>query len=162
DRGELATVQLTPAKRRRTKDGAGEGQLDLGIWNQPVSKSQTESATAALRPFDLPARSQAAIGEPLISSLWVDGFIEMTDQELGLLGALIPHCREATITFCLDRAPTEKISWLSNWSAVCRSYEKCKQSLLALPGARISVEVLARESSKSRFSTRPALAHLER
>ena len=40
-----------------------------------------------------------------VESVWVDGFSEMSEPELELLVALLPHCRRATITFCLDRVP---------------------------------------------------------
>jgi ATP-dependent helicase/nuclease subunit B len=39
-----------------------------------------------------------------ISHLWLDGFAEMTPQELDLLMAVLPHCHGATLAFCLDAA----------------------------------------------------------
>jgi len=39
-----------------------------------------------------------------IDSLWLDGFAEMTPQELDLLASVAPFCERATFAFCLDDA----------------------------------------------------------
>src|SRR5205085_7120344 len=94
-----------------------------------------------------------------IGGLWLDGFAELSSQELALLAALVPHCEHATLAFCVD-AEAQTDSWLSHWSAVRKTVEECRKTLSAVPGAKISIEELSRDAKKSRFTT-PALAHVE-
>jgi ATP-dependent helicase/nuclease subunit B len=96
-----------------------------------------------------------------IQNLWVDGFAEWSPQELELLAALIPHCERATVTFCLDRVPAQKVSWLSNWSAVREAFDKCRKRLESLPAAEVAIELLPRKPEQSRFVNNLALQHLE-
>src|SRR5205085_249841 len=49
---------------------------------------------------------------PFFSRVWVDGFAQLSEQEIGLLAAVTGHSNEMTMAFCLDRMPLEKISWL--------------------------------------------------
>ena len=97
------------------------------------------------------------------AGLWLDGFAEMTPQELGFLAALIPHCEQATLAFCLEQAPVpeEAPSWLSTGSVVAHTVLRCQARLGALPDCRVMVEQLPRDPARSRFADRPALAHLE-
>ena len=53
-----------------------------------------------------------------IEALWLDGFAEMTPQELDLLAALMPFCENATLAFCLENEPSAATSWISIWSAI--------------------------------------------
>src|SRR5207249_10127164 len=101
----------------------------------------------------------SAIG---FGGLWLDGFAEMTPQELDFLAALAPCCQQATLAFCLDHEPQEDVSWLSTWSIVSQTFRNCHQRLTSLPECTITVEVLPRERDHGRFSANPALAHLER
>jgi hypothetical protein len=80
-----------------------------------------------------------------IQNVWVDGFTEWSPQELELLAALIPHCDRATITFCLDRVPAQKVSWLSSWSVVREAFDKCRKRLESLAGAEVAIELLPRK-----------------
>src|SRR5208282_2367880 len=100
---------------------------------------------------------------PQIQSLWLDGFAEMTPQELDLLAALLPHCDRATLAFCLATPPETGTghSWLSVWSAVAKTYQQCRQRLERLPEGQISVEWLKRDAKKSRFAGNSTLRHLE-
>jgi len=97
-----------------------------------------------------------------IEQVWVDGFAEWSLQELDLLAALMPHCAQATLTFCLDRPAGGKISWLSSWSVVRKSYEECQKRFSSLADAVISVETLSRHPGRTRFLNNPVLQHLER
>ena len=96
-----------------------------------------------------------------IDHLWVDGFAEWSVQELDLMMALVPHCRQATLTFCLDHRPAGNISWLSHWSVVRKTFEECESRLQALPGVELEVEVLLRRPNESRFAGNSVLQHLE-
>jgi ATP-dependent helicase/nuclease subunit B len=111
-----------------------------------------------------------------LSRLWLDGFAEMTPQELDLLAATIPFCENATLAFCLDersaggppasRSASEtpvpqSNSWLSIWNAVGKTFQQCRQRLERLPGVEIETEFLPRRPERSRFPDNSALATLE-
>lgn len=113
------------------------------------------SAAESIRSEDQGRRLQ-------IERLWVDGFAEWSPQELDLLAALMPQCRQATFTFCLDRVPSEKISWLSSWSVVRKNFDECRKRFASLPKAELSIEVLERRPGQGRFGNSPVLEHLEK
>jgi ATP-dependent helicase/nuclease subunit B len=96
-----------------------------------------------------------------ISSLWLDGFAEMTPQELDLLAAILPRCDRATLAFCLASEPAAETSWLSIWSSIGKTFQQCRQRLENLPDCEVSIEILPRESGKNRFPENSALATLE-
>lgn len=96
-----------------------------------------------------------------IAGLWLDGFAEMTPQELDLLCAVLPLCRTSTLAFCLDPESAESTSWLSLWSVVRRTYLECRTRVEALPSAEVSATKLARNSGHSRFRDSVVLARLE-
>ncbi len=108
-------------------------------------------------------RDAAEAGRPLLhlGAVWLDGFAEMTPQELELLAAVTPLADRVTLAFCLDHLPQEDPSWLSTWSVVGQSFRRCWHRLSTLPGVELSVEILPREGP-TRFASAPALAHLER
>ncbi len=93
--------------------------------------------------------------------LWVDGFAEFSPQELDLLAEVAPLSTNVTITLCLDRAPAEKISWLSNWSAVRLAYHQCRDRLAHLQACEMTTELLPRRISQSRFANNPVLQQVE-
>ncbi len=97
-----------------------------------------------------------------ISHLWMDGFAELSPQELELLAALLPQCEQATLAFCLAGLPQPGPSWLSCWSIVHRTFEECHKRLSELPNASVSVEWLDPKAGQGRFQHSPALRHLER
>jgi ATP-dependent helicase/nuclease subunit B len=115
-------------------------------------------ATAALRDEIKIRNSQLKI-----AGLWLDGFAEMTPQELDLLAAFLPQCENATLAFCLDETGMDENenSGLSIWSAVGRSFHQCRQRIENLPDGKIEIEVLPRNSAQSRFAKNPALQRLE-
>lgn len=98
-----------------------------------------------------------------IAHLWLDGFAEMTPQELDLLMAVLPHCGGATLAFCLDAdgVAEKEGSWLSLWSAVGRLYQQCRQRAAMLPDTAVTVETLEREAVNGRFAASPALRRVE-
>jgi ATP-dependent helicase/nuclease subunit B len=97
-----------------------------------------------------------------ISQLWLDGFAEMTPQELDLLAAVLPHCDRATLAFCLAGELETGTSWLSIWSSIGKTFQQCRQRITALPECEISIETLKPHPLKGRFAKNPALWHLER
>ncbi len=96
-----------------------------------------------------------------ISGLWLDGFAEMTPQELDLLAALMPLCERATLAFCLDPERANETSWLSSWAVVGQTFSKCRARLASLPDVQVVVETLVRDSEKSRFAGNSVLRRLE-
>lgn len=111
--------------------------------------------------FTSPAR-KILKSSVLFSSLWMDGFAEMTPQELSLLTALASHCENMTLAFCEN--PSEEnadraSSWLSIWSGINQTRTECQKRLSVLPDVKITVETL---EDRPRFSNNPILGHLER
>ena len=102
-----------------------------------------------------------APAQPRIAGLWVDGFAEFAPQEVSVLAALTRHCEQATVTFCLDREPKDPVSWISTWSVVRHSFERCKTAFTGVPDCALKVELLAREGDRGRFSGNEFLQHLE-
>ena len=96
-----------------------------------------------------------------VSALWLDGFAEMTPQELDLLAGLMPLCERATLAFCLDPKQAGETSWLSPWSVVGQTFSKCRARLESLPGVTIVVDELKRDPGKSRFADTALLRRLE-
>jgi len=96
-----------------------------------------------------------------IESLWLDGFAEMTPQELALLAAVVPLCERATLAFCLETEPMPETSWLSIWSAIGKTFQQCRAQIANLPGCKVEMKILQRESGTSRFTENSALAELE-
>ena len=66
-----------------------------------------------------------------IHSLWLDGFAEMTPQEMDLLAAVIPVCDRAVLAFCLDESGAKdgENSWLSIWAAVDKASNNAASAL---------------------------------
>jgi len=93
--------------------------------------------------------------------LWMDGFAEMTPQELHLLATFLPLCEHATLAFCLDGEPKESATWLSQWSVVAQTYRRCRNRLEAEAGIDVTVHCLPRIREQSRFAESPSLFHLE-
>ncbi|HSQ04651.1 MAG TPA: hypothetical protein VLN59_11470, partial [Burkholderiales bacterium] len=95
--------------------------------------------------------------------LWLDGFAEMTPQELNLLAAFTPLCERATLAFCLENVPAEQnASWLSLWSVVAQTFQNCRNALAAAAQCHMRVEVIRRDPIRGRFRQAPVLAHVER
>jgi len=93
--------------------------------------------------------------------VWLDGFAEMTPQEIELLAAVVRVSRTTTLAFCLDQEIREDPPWLSTWAVVGQTARRVHVRLAALTGATLSAEVLQRREGVGRFAGQPALAHLE-
>ena len=187
---ELQQHRLTPAKLRALASRlAGRRELqdklhDLALLNDVYASwlaghelqdanRLLDAATESLEPkvqspksAGNPGASPPTILHPpsllQISALWLDGFAEMTPQELDLLAAILPHCERATLAFCLENEPEAETSWLSIWSPVSKTFQQCRQRLANLPGCEIGVETLKRNPAKNRFAENSTLACLEK
>ena len=92
--------------------------------------------------------------------LWLDGFAEMTEQELALLRALVPWCAGATLAFCCEAEALEARETFSPWSVVAQTARRCLSALtMVVPD--ITPISLPRNTAVQRFSAAPELAHLE-
>jgi ATP-dependent helicase/nuclease subunit B len=113
-------------------DGHHLRDVDCLLAAATEALNQGQPSAAGPRP------KQPSTLEPLrIARLWVDGFAEWSPQELDLLIAVIPHCEQATLAFCLDRVPAQELSWLSGWSMVRRTFEECQKRVAGLPNATV-------------------------
>jgi hypothetical protein len=145
---DLATGVLRVQSSRR--DGSVVGR-PLSI-SQTTGLGQTASGHSAFR---------APHATLCFGGLWLDGFAEMTPQEMDFLARLTPLCAQATLAFCLENEPAEDLSWLSTWSVVGQTFRKSHQRLATLPGCEVEVEILKRKPDYGRFVANPVLAHLE-
>ncbi len=91
--------------------------------------------------------------------IWLDGFAEMTPQEIELLAAAVRVSRTALLAFCLDQEIREDPPWLSTWAVVGRTARRVHTRMASMDGATLTTEVLTR--GRGRFAGQPALAHLE-
>jgi ATP-dependent helicase/nuclease subunit B len=94
-------------------------------------------------------------------AVWLDGFAEMTPQEIELLAAVVRVSRTTTLAFCLDQEIREDPPWLSTWAVVGQTARRVHVRLAALQGATLSTEVLQRREGTGRFADQPSLSHLE-
>ena len=97
-----------------------------------------------------------------LAGLWLDGFAEMTPQELDLLAALMPCCERASLAFCLPRASKVALPRLSTWSLVSRTFQSLHARLASLSEVKVEIESLPADSRETRFADNPVLGHLER
>lgn len=143
---------------------AAEGLLSSSSYVK-ASEDKKSKVQLLLFPDPVTQNGGAASGRSkpsarcVISALWLDGFAELSAQELDLLAALAPHCGSVTLAFCLD-AKARADSWLSHWAVVRKTVERCRKRLSAVPGVEIAEELLPRDHKKTRFSV-PALAQVE-
>jgi ATP-dependent helicase/nuclease subunit B len=170
--GELQQHQFTPVRlralsarpglRRELQDKLHDLALLFESYTNWLAENELQDTNYLLDFATEALRSKSVIRDPksAIQSLWLDGFAEMTPQELDLLAAILPRCDHATLAFCLTNEPATETSWLSIWSSIGKTFQQCRQRLENLPDCEVSVELLERKSPY-RFSNNPALQHLE-
>ncbi len=106
----------------------------------------------------LDAVAQHAGASVRFGGLWLDGFAEMTAQELALLRAVVPWCAGVTLAFCCE-AEALAGEGFSHWSVVAQTVRRCLNTL-ATATTNIVTVPLARAAEEQRFAAAPALAHL--
>jgi len=166
---ELQQHQVTSAKLRalaqnkKSRPELREKLEDLALlqerYSQWLEENKLQDADCLLS-FAANALRDARGSGFRVQSLYLDGFAEMTPQELDLLAAMLPFCENATLAFCLDDAATED-SWLSIWNTVRQTYQQCRQRVADTPGAKIEIVQLPGNAKKTRFSKNLALSFLE-
>lgn len=95
-----------------------------------------------------------------VEGVWMDGFAEMTPQELDLVAAVVRSSGEAHLAFCLDHVPATPPHWLSPWATVTETSLRLRERLEGTPGVELHAECLGRNPTLGRFSASPALQHL--
>src|SRR5579859_5972823 len=127
--------------------------LQANLLQDTDSLLSTAMASLRTMPANLP-------GSFRFSRVWIDGFSEFSAQELDLLAALMPHCEQATVTFCIDPKAKPDRSWLSHWAMVQGTYAHCRKRLMAVPDAEILIDTLPLDGARNRFAASPVLRHL--
>jgi ATP-dependent helicase/nuclease subunit B len=127
-----------------------------GLQDSSCLLDLAAEALRAAPPSSAPEKPAFVLG-----GLWLDGFAEMTAQELDLLTALLPFCERATLAFCLDHLPVDQPSWLSTWSVVGQTFRRLHARLAALPACDMQMEFLPRTGETGRFSGNAVFRHLE-
>jgi ATP-dependent helicase/nuclease subunit B len=151
-RAKLTDLALLAGAYRDWLEGQGLNDADEVL----------ELAANRLKALEIPSRLDPANPPPFfLASLWLDGFAEMTPQEVELMAALMPFCQQATLAFCLPAAPGGGDQKFSLWNLIGASYAHCRERLGLLSECEIDVQVLPRDPVRSRFAASPALAALE-
>jgi ATP-dependent helicase/nuclease subunit B len=172
--GELQQHQFTPAKlralaqrenlRRELRDKLHDLALLHEAYANWLAEHDLQDANRLL-DFATDALRQKTLNSQFstlnFGGLWLDGFAEMTPQELDLLAAILPSCENATLAFCLDESGAKENSWLSIWNVAGKSFQLCRQRIENLPVTKIEIEILPRNSDKNRFAKNAELAWLE-
>ena len=174
---EFQRHQLSPSLLARLAEDLGDALSDklhdfallLRAYEQWLREHQLRDgnevldvATTLLRGITDEARRSGGAAPVHLAGLWLDGFAEMTPQEIDLLAALVPFCEQATLAFCLEGRPIEEPGWLSTWSVVAQTFRQCQAKLAAVAGCAVVIEELPRVAERGRFAGRPVLGHLER
>lgn len=124
-----------------------------------------DAAAESLATLPCPNRANAP-DQPdrpfFIELLWMDGFAELTPQELNFLTALVPFCGGASLAFCLDEFSDDDPSWMSTWSLTSRSFRLCHAKMASIPENRIETRILERNPILGRFAASPMLGYLEK
>ena len=160
---KLRALASDLAERRELQDKLHDLALLLDACAHWLAEHQLEDANRLLDCATNALRKNPRTPDPgsQIQNLWLDGFAEMTPQELDLLAAILPHCERATLAFCLENETQVETPWLSIWSSVGKTFQQCRQRIANLPDCKINVEILKREPQKNRFGQNSVLWHVE-
>jgi ATP-dependent helicase/nuclease subunit B len=159
---ERALANRKPMNKARKAEN--KSQLEFALPFDALAATAGPSVAIAEDETSIASKpiQNSSVSQSLgIGGVWVDGFSEWSAHELDLLAAIIPHSKDATLTFCLDAVPSQNFSWLSNWSVPQKSFEHCKRRLEELPGIDVAVELLNRDPRQTRFVNNPILQQLE-
>src|SRR5205814_1839895 len=108
---EFQRYQLSPSQVTALAEKAPNATLTgklhdvallLGAYLDWLRTHQLQDANCLLDVAADVLRRTAGKTRLRVGGLWLDGFAEMTPQELDLLAAFLPICDRATLAFCLD------------------------------------------------------------
>ena len=148
--------ELSPRLRNKLHDLA----ILSGLYRQRLLQADLKDMESLL---DLAAEQLCSQTSSLFSveELWLDGFAEMTAQELALLAAVVRRSKRANLCFCVDPGKLGDPSWLNLWATVDETWQRCRQRIEGLPDVEMEIVRLARDPERSRFSDSLPLQHLE-
>jgi ATP-dependent helicase/nuclease subunit B len=170
---EMQRHQLSPTRlleleahdnlQKQLRDKLHDLALLLHAYRDWLTAHQLQDANHLLDVAAGALRSASSATAPrhLFANVWLDGFAEMTPQELELLAAVLPQCGDATLAFCLERETTTQPSWHSTWAVVAQTFRRCHARVAAIEGCVISIEQLANSPERGRFASNEALRQLE-
>jgi ATP-dependent helicase/nuclease subunit B len=123
------------------------------------------AATLRTLPLDPKIPSPRHVPDPRAHSirlggLWLDGFAEITPQELELLTELVTRSRHTTLAFCLPSLPENNPPWLSSWSAVSQTFRRLWSRFAAVPQLELETVQLPAATQPTRFDSNPTLRRL--
>ncbi|AJY76318.1 helicase-exonuclease AddAB subunit AddB [Paenibacillus beijingensis] len=97
------------------------------------------------------------------AEFWVDGFSGLTPRELNVLGSLLLHSANVTVTLCLDRpyAQGEQPHELDLFHPAAETYIKLRELAESL-FVTVEEPVMLPVDPPARFRNNPVLAHLEK
>jgi len=102
-----------------------------------------EIATRALKE-----RAEGSPPEPLFEGLWLDGFAEMTVQEMEVLAAVLPWCEKATLAFCCEREALTATRGFSPWTVVAQTARRCVAAIGQIPKTGDSLQTPKTKNQK--------------
>lgn len=148
--------EFSPRLRNKLHDLA----LLSGLYRQWLLQADLKDTESLL---ELAAEQLCSQTSSLFSveELWLDGFAEMTTQELALLAAVVRQSKQANLCFCVDPDKPSNPSWLNLWATVDETWQRCRQRIERLPDIEMETVRLARDPERSRFSDSLSLQHLE-
>ena len=169
---EFQQHQLSPVKLRAIAENKSlRGELrdklrDLALLQEYymrwLADNKLQDANHLLDAATEMLRTHKGHSALHFSALWLDGFAEMTPQELDLLAGILPFGERATLAFCLDTSSKSEGSWLSIWNSIGKTFQQCRQRIENLPDCKVEVEALQRNPKTSRYSSSPVLRDLEK
>ena len=168
---ELQRAQIGPDKLLQIAEPLGDAPLarklsDIAfIFGKYLDWLEREKIQDSDRLLDLATEALNAAARSIgpsvrFTGLWLDGFAEMTEQELALLRAFLPWCAEATLAFCCEAEALAASQTFSPWSVVAQTTRRCINAVLSVE-ARTEIISLQRAPETYRFAESPELKHLE-
>jgi ATP-dependent helicase/nuclease subunit B len=169
---ELQCAQISPERLAELAAKRGDTPLarklaDIAfLYGKYLDWLAQENVQDADRLLDIAAMALNEAAKttgvtPRFGGLWLDGFAEMTEQELSLLQAFLPWCTQATLAFCCEPSAFREREGFTLWSLVAHTARRCFNAVTAVvPDAKIVS--LERDPATYRFSTSPEIAHIER
>jgi ATP-dependent helicase/nuclease subunit B len=162
---QLATLATRISQPAILRDKLHDFALLLGAYLDWLHAHGLKDLDSVQDEAAADLRSDSALRIPhsafAIGGLWLDGFAELTAQELELLAAVVPLAQRATLAFCLPGEIKAEPSWLSPWAVIGQTFLRCSEHLSKLPDVQVAIETLPHLEQPARFTSNPDLAHLE-
>ena len=158
---ELDTLAAKINSSSHLRDKLSDFSLLLRAYLKWLQSHSLKDLDCALDEAADVLRQPEIASQLRIGGVWMDGFAELTSQELDLLSAIVPLAQHATLAFCLPGELKTEPSWLSPWSVIGQTFLRCREKMSKLPHAHTSIATLPTNNQPTRFSANPGLARLE-